>query len=92
MTGSHWPNILYRGGSNTTDQVRVSKDGVFDGDRKVADVTQTPRGDVRGIWEPAHSHRGRNILIAAVIGVVVFFVLASLYRDSGRRQDKLPCQ
>jgi len=83
MTGSHWPNILYRGGSNTTDRVRVSKDGVFDGDRKVADLVQTPRGDIRGIWEPAHSHLIRNIMIgaAAFLGVLIAYV--SLHDWSG---------
>lgn len=69
--------------------MRVSSDGIFDGDQKVAElpamVQQTPRGAVRGIWEPAHSHLIRNIVIVgaiAAIGVVVFIVVRNAILDA----------
>ena len=78
-TGSHWPDILYRGGSFTRGHVRVSQDRVVDGDRKVGDLTQTPRGNVLSIQEaatqPPHSHWVRNILIAVGVAIVTMLVI-----------------
>jgi hypothetical protein len=78
--GSKWRDILSRGGSLTLDDVRVSKDGVFDGDRKVADVAEViqwaPRGDVVGISEVPHSHLARNILIG--VGILVAAAVVAL--------------
>ena len=80
-TVPHWPDILYRGGSITitTGQVRVSKNGVFDGDRKVADLTLTPRGDVAGI---SRAQEGLGpfftIFIAVAVGIVTAFLILYL--------------
>ena len=80
MTGSHWPNILYRGGSSITDQVRVSKDGVFDGDRKLADLMQTSREDVLAISEPPRQSQWGWIILGVVGAVIagVFIYLGAI--------------
>jgi tetrahydromethanopterin S-methyltransferase subunit G len=78
--GPKWSGILNEGLRQTVDQVRVSRDGIFDRDKKLADladvVRQTPRGDVQEIAEPPHSHIGRNILIGlgVVVGVLILVV------------------
>ena len=78
-TGSHWPDIVYRGGSFMTGGVRVSQEGVFDGDQKVADFTQTPRGDVLGINPASHKHWGRIILVTAlIVGGFILLVLTTV--------------
>ncbi len=76
--GFLWPGILNRGESVEDDRVRVSQNGIFDGDRKVCDladvVQQTPREDVLSIAEPPHSHALRNFLIGAAIAVATVFI------------------
>jgi hypothetical protein len=81
--GPDWPVILNGAGNFVRGHVRVSPEGIFDGDQKVAElaavIQQTPHGDVRGIWEPpsSHPHRTRNIVIfAAVVAGALFLVSA----------------
>ena len=63
-----------------TGGVRVSQEGVFDGDQKVADLTQTHRGDVLEITEVSPRHLGRKIaIIAAVVGGLILLLLAATW-------------
>ena len=77
--GSEWLGILNEGQRQTVDQVRVSKDGVFDRDKKLAElsdvVQQTPRGDVKEIGKS----RGHGLLIGwLVVGGILLFVFAGV--------------
>jgi len=80
--GDRWPSILNSGTSVARDEVRVSSEGIFDGDQKVAElaavVQQTPRGDVLGISEAPHSHQVRNVIIGVVVTVAVIVTFAML--------------
>jgi hypothetical protein len=76
--GPLWPGILNTGATFISDErLRVSQDGIFDRDKKLAElsdvVQQTPRGQVQAISEAPRSHRGRNIAI--VVGVAVGMLL-----------------
>ena len=77
--GSKWLGILNEGQRQTVDQVRVSQDGIFDRDKKLADladlVQQTPRGDVVEISDPHHSHVARNVFIGAAVVCGLLFAL-----------------
>jgi hypothetical protein len=86
--GDRWPGILDGAGSVARDKVRVSPEGIFDGDQKLAElatvVQQTPRGDVRGISETRHSHIGLYILIGAAVGMFILGgFLAEYCRNEG---------
>ena len=76
--GAKWPAI-FAGLTYTDDRVRVSQDGVFDHDKKLAEfadvVQQTPRGSVQEIAEPQHSHFWRNVVIGVTAGAAVVVVL-----------------
>ena len=78
--GSKWLGILDEGQRRTVDQVRVSQDGIFDRDKKLADlsdvVQRTPRGGVQQIAAAPHSHVGRNIAIG--VAVVAGLFIAAL--------------
>jgi hypothetical protein len=71
--GAQWPGIFNHGATYSRERVRVSQDGIFDRDKKLAElsdvVQQTPRVSVQQIAEAPHSHVGRNI--AFVVGVAV---------------------
>lgn len=75
--GARWPAIFNEGLIATSDRerLRVSQDGVFEGGRKLADLTDvvryTPRGDALSISEAPHSHVGRNALIVAALVIIV---------------------
>jgi hypothetical protein len=72
--GSRWPAIFNDGLTCTSDRLRVSQDGVFDGEKRLADLTEvvryTPRSEVLTISEPPHSHVSWEK--AAVVAIVVF--------------------
>ena len=73
--GSWWPDVFNHGATSKSGSVRASLEGVFDGDKKLAELAEvvryTPRADVLSISEPPHSHAGWWVLI----GVVAFFVV-----------------
>ena len=77
--GPEWPGIFDSGATDSRDRFRVSQDGVFDRDKKVADLSEVvqraPRGDVQEIAEPPHSHVGRNILIGVGVAVGVLLII-----------------
>ena len=82
QVGAKWPSI-FEGYPLTIDRVRVSRDGIFDGGRKVADladaVQRTPRADALSIADPSPSHVRRNLLIfAAVWGALTLFMVIVL--------------
>ena len=82
--GPRWPAI-FTGLTVNYDRVRVSQAGIFDRDKKLAElsevVQQTSRADVREIVGPP-SHRLGNVLILTAIGVGVFFIIAVLTSGS----------
>ena len=71
--GPEWPGIVNSGELWSSERVRVSQDGVFDRDKKLADlaevVRQTPRGNVQALAEPSHSRGGVYIAIAVAAGI-----------------------
>jgi len=73
--GPRWTSIINDRGKYTFEPLRVSQDGIFDRDKKLADladvVQQTPRASVREIAEPRHSHRRLYILIAVLAALIV---------------------
>jgi hypothetical protein len=82
QVGPKWRSVL-DGYPVTVDRVRVSRDGIFDGARRVADlgdvIQETPRADVLSIADPSphrHSNALRNFLIglAALIAASVLIV------------------
>jgi hypothetical protein len=79
--GSKWLGILDEGQRGTVDQVRVSQDGIFDRDKKLAElsqvVQQTPRGQVQAISETPHSKRALYIGIPALVGIVLLILFLS---------------
>ena len=89
--GSQWPAILNRGDGVEDGKVRVSREGVFDGAQKVANLSdliqQTPRGDVlstpEAATQPPHSHWVRNILIGFAIVVGTSLVICVAARVCG---------
>ena len=77
--GSQWPGIFNTGATYSSERLRVSQDGIFDGDQKVASladvVQQTSRGDVKEIAKP----RGHGRLIGwLVVGGILLFVFAGV--------------
>jgi hypothetical protein len=86
---SAWSTIL-AGGGTSSGQVRVTREGIFDGDVRVADLTQvihqTTRDEISEIWGPA---RKRGSAVGAVAGagagLLVGFVAAMglAYKDCG---------
>jgi hypothetical protein len=86
--GSEWPEIFNTGATYSSERLRVSQDGIFDREQKLAElsdaVQRTPRGDVRAVSEPSHSHVGRNILIGVAVVVAGLLVAVLIYgRDPG---------
>ena len=77
--GSEWPGIFNTGATYSSERLRVSQDGIFDRDQKLADladvVQQTPRAGVQQIAEAPHSHVGRNILIGVGVAVGVLLII-----------------
>lgn len=80
---ANWPAVFDVGVTARSGRVRVSRDGVFDGDKKLADLTEvvrrTHRGDVLTIAEPPDRHMGRKIgllVIGAVVVAVIAFIRA----------------
>ena len=84
---SQWPGIFNTGATYSSERLRVSQDGIFDRDQKLADladvVQQTPRAGVQQIAEAPHSRIGRNILIGVGVAaaVVILVVLGLYYAD-----------
>jgi hypothetical protein len=77
--GPKWPAVLSGSATSTAAPLRVSKDGIFDGDQKLAAladvVQQTPRGDVKEIAKP----RGHGRLIGwLVVGGILLFVVVGM--------------
>jgi hypothetical protein len=66
--GVSWTRIL-TGDTIVAGHVRFSLEGIFDGDRKVANVQRLLREDIVGVSERPHSHAARNALI--VLGAVL---------------------
>jgi hypothetical protein len=68
--------------TGTSDRLRASQDGIFEGDRKLADLTDvvryTPRRDALLIVEAPHSHVGRNALIVAALIIIVPIIIWSI--------------
>jgi len=82
-SGSWWPEVFDHGATCKSGSVRVSLNGVFDGDRRVADlmdvVRHTPRADVLSVSEQAHSHvSGSKVVIVAVVVFVAIFVVRAI--------------
>ena len=63
----------------STQRLRFHKTGIFDRDKKLAEVSdvvqQTPKGDVREVAEAPHSHVGRNIALGVAIAAGLFLVV-----------------
>ena len=72
--GPLWPAIL-DGESCTDGKLRVSQSGIFDRDKKLADLAEvvqlTPRGDVFEIAKARPSHVVRYIALGAFLMMVV---------------------
>jgi hypothetical protein len=85
--GPQWPGIVNSGAMWSSERVRVSQDGIFDRDKKLAElsevVQQTPREQVQAISETPHSHLGRWIAIAAAAAGLLFFLWAIGESGSG---------
>jgi len=86
--GSSWPAILEGVKDLRGDRVRVSPEGIFDGDQKVADLADViqwaPRTDVLAVAEVSevpHSHWIRNIFIAVGIIAAAIVGLVLIYPD-----------
>ena len=77
--GPEWPAIFDTGATYSSERLRVSQDGIFDRDKKLAElsevVKQTPRGSVQEIAEPPHSDAGRNIAIVVGVAVGVLLII-----------------
>jgi hypothetical protein len=77
--GPQWPSIFNTGVTYSDERLRVSQSGIFDRDKKLADladvVQQTPRGGIQQIAEAPHSHVGRNILIGVGVAVGVLLII-----------------
>ena len=78
--GRGWPAI-FSGSTFIDDRVHVSLAGIFDRDKKLADladvVQQTPRVEVQQIAESPHSHVWRNIAIVVGVAVGVLLIIAA---------------
>ena len=77
--GAQWPAVINTGATYSGEHFLVSQDGVFDRDKKVAEladvVQQTPRAEVREIVGPSsHSHFVRNFLIGFGVLLGVFLI------------------
>ena len=79
--GPKWSSIINDGGTYTFEPLRVSQDGIFDRDKKLADladvVQQTPRAEVREILKPSarKRHVWTGLAIGAAVGAVGGFAL-----------------
>jgi hypothetical protein len=75
IVGSYWPAILDDGLRYKSGHLRLSQDGVFDDNTKLADLTEvirhTPRSDVLRLSETRHSHLLRNTVIVAALAFIV---------------------
>ena len=77
--GPKWPAVLSGSATSAAEPLRVSKDGIFDGDQRLAAladvVQQTSRGDVQEIAKP----RGHGGLIGwLVVGGILLFVVVGM--------------
>ncbi len=82
VVGPKWPAV-FEGYPVTVDRVQVSRDGIFEQGRKVADlgdvVQQTPRADVLSIAEPpSHGHGLRYFLIGLAAAITVMILLIGI--------------
>jgi len=85
--GPRWYYVVNQGAAFTSEQLRVSQEGVFDGDQKLAEladvVQQTPRAIVTGIAaQPKKRHTGLIVLIT-VVGAFVGFGWALRCSEGG---------
>lgn len=79
--GAQWPSILNTGATYSSERLRVSQDGIFNRDTKLAGladvVRQTPREEVQQVAEPPHSHVARHIASAVAVAVGVLLILVA---------------
>jgi hypothetical protein len=85
--GARWYYILNQGAAFTSEQLRVSQEGVFDGDQKLAEladvVQQTPRANVTAIAaQPKKRHIGL-IVVLSVVGVLFAVGIAARCSEGG---------
>ena len=78
--GAEWPGLVEGAGSYEDQRLRVSRDGIFDGDKKLVDladvIQRSPRADVREITTPPrHTSRNVRIGVAVAVGVVALGAL-----------------
>ncbi len=77
--GPLWPGIFNSGATYSSERLRVSQDGIFDRDKKLAELSEVVNlrscGSVQEIAEPPHSHVGRNIAIVVGVAVGVLLVI-----------------
>jgi hypothetical protein len=86
--GVQWPAILRGGLTLGGNGVRVSHNGVFDGNQKVGDlaelIQQTPRGNVLAASAVPHSRRTRTIaIVAAIAGAAILVSLVARILHGG---------
>lgn len=69
-----WPGLVEGAGSYEDQRLRVSRDGIFDGNKRLADladvIQRSPRADVREITAPPR-HTSRNVRIGVAVAVSV---------------------
>jgi hypothetical protein len=80
--GAGWTGVVAGTGRYEAPPLRVSRDGIFDGDKKLADladvIQQSPRADVREITAlPRNTSRDVKIVVAVA---VVVGALVALWR------------
>jgi hypothetical protein len=78
--GAGWPGVVEGAGSYEDHRLRVSRDGIFDGDKKLADladvIQRSPRADVREITAPPRN-TSRNVRIGVAVAVGVGALVAA---------------
>ena len=82
--GPRWYYVVNQGAAFTSEQLRVSREGVFDGEQKLAEladvVQQTPRANVTAIAaQPKKRHTGLIVMLSVV---AAFFIGAIAVRCS----------
>ena len=77
--GSEWPGIFNTGATYSSERLRVSRDGIFDRDKKLADLSDV----VQQIAKP-RGHPLRNaLIIASVVGAVILIYGALSFGCAG---------
>ena len=77
--GAGWPGLVEGAGRFEDRRLRVSRDGIFDGDTKLADladvIQRSPLADVREITAPLRT-TSRDVRIGVVVAVFVGALVA----------------